>query len=99
MIEDEFDGFFDHPVLRSVCSLESQLFAGRKSLNPRVALKFEVVYLWLFVGKSQGQICKKTGLSRNTVKSYIRQYENGGIESLKMFYKKYYDTGLSNRPL
>ena len=94
MIEDEFDEFFDDPVLRSAFSLYSQLFAGRKSLNSRVALKFEVVYLWLFVGKSQGQICKKTGLSRNTVKSYIRQYQNGGIESLKVFYKKCYNTDL-----
>lgn len=70
-------------------SLETQLLLGRNSTNPRVALKFEVVYLWLF-GKSQGEICRKFGLSRNTVKSYIKQYQNGGTEALRFFHGKYY---------
>lgn len=73
--------------LESAISLERELHLGRNSFNSRVALKFEVVYLWLF-GTSQGQICKRLGLSRNTVKSYIRQYQRGGTQALRMFYNR-----------
>jgi transposase len=50
--------------------------------HPRVQLKMEV--LWL---KSQGlsnqQIAKLAGISVNTVTSYNRDYQEGGIEKLK----------------
>jgi transposase len=50
--------------------------------HPRVQLKMEV--LWL---KSQGlphqQICQLAGISENTLRSYCRDYQDGGIEKLK----------------
>src|ERR687893_56396 len=50
--------------------------------HPRVQLKMEVVYL-----KSQGlphhQICRLTRISENSLRSFLRQYQEGGIERLK----------------
>ncbi len=50
--------------------------------HPRVQKKMEA--LWL---KSQGlphkEITKLTGISPNTLRSYLRDYQSGGIEKLK----------------
>jgi transposase len=50
--------------------------------HPRVQLKMEAVYL-----KSQGlphhDICRLTRISENTLRAYLRQYQEGGVERLK----------------
>src|SRR5512147_927782 len=50
--------------------------------HPRVQLKMEAVYL-----KSQGlphrDICRLVRISENTLRSYLRQFEEGGIGRLK----------------
>ena len=50
--------------------------------HPRVQQKMEAVYL-----KSQGlphsEICRLTRISENTLRSFLRQYQDGGIERLK----------------
>ena len=50
--------------------------------HPRVQLRMEAVYL-----KSQGrphqEICRLVRISENTLRSYLRQYQEGGIERLK----------------
>jgi transposase len=50
--------------------------------HPRVQLKMEAVYL-----KSQGlphqEICRLTRVTENTLRAYLRQYQEGGIERLK----------------
>jgi transposase len=50
--------------------------------HPRVQLKMEAVYL-----KSQGlshqDICRLTRISENTLRSYLRQFQGGGVERLK----------------
>lgn len=50
--------------------------------HPRVQRKMEVVYL-----KSQGlphqEICRLAQISENTLRTYLRQYQEGGIERLK----------------
>lgn len=50
--------------------------------HPRVQLKMEVVYL-----KSQGlphqEICRLARISENTLRTYLRQYQEGGVERLK----------------
>lgn len=50
--------------------------------HPRVQLKMEAVYL-----KSQGlphhEICRLARISENTLRAYLRQYQEGGIERLK----------------
>ena len=50
--------------------------------HPRVQEKMEAVYL-----KSQGllhkEICRLSRLSENTLRSYLRQFQEGGIERLK----------------
>jgi transposase len=50
--------------------------------HPRVQLKMEAVYL-----KSQGlphqEICRLTRISENTLRSYLRQFQDGGVERLK----------------
>lgn len=50
--------------------------------HPRVQLKMEAVYL-----KSQGlphhDICRLARISENTLRSYLRQFQDGGVESLK----------------
>ena len=51
-------------------------------IHPRVQRKMEA--LWL---KSQGlshkEICRLTGISLNTLRNYLRAYQQGGIEALK----------------
>ena len=50
--------------------------------HPRVQLKMEAVYL-----KSQGlphqEICRLTRISENTLRTYLRQFQDGGVERLK----------------
>jgi len=50
--------------------------------HPRVQLKMEAVYL-----KSQGlphqDICRLTRITENTLRAYLRQYQEGGVERLK----------------
>src|SRR4051794_24941030 len=50
--------------------------------HPRVQLKMEAVYL-----KSQGlphrEICRLARISENTLRAYLRQYQEGGAERLK----------------
>jgi transposase len=50
--------------------------------HPRVQLKMEAVYL-----KSQGlprqEICRPARVTENTLRSYLRQFQEGGIERLK----------------
>src|SRR3954454_21886766 len=50
--------------------------------HPRVQLRMEAVYL-----KSQGlphhDICRLARISENTLRSYLRQYQEGGVERLK----------------
>jgi transposase len=50
--------------------------------HPRVQLKMEAVYL-----KSQGlphqDICRLTRISENTLRSYLRQFQDGGVARLK----------------
>jgi transposase len=50
--------------------------------HPRVQLKMEAVYL-----KAQGlphqEICRLARISENTLRSYLRQFQEGGIERLK----------------
>lgn len=50
--------------------------------HPRVQKKMEA--LWLkSQGISQKDICRLTGISANTLRDYIRDYLDGGIEKLK----------------
>ena len=50
--------------------------------HPRVQRKMEA--LWL---KSQGlshkRICQLAGISPNTLRSYLQEYQRGGIDALK----------------
>src|SRR4051794_1261669 len=50
--------------------------------HPRVQEKMEAVYL-----KSQGlphkEICRLSRISENTLRSYLRQFQQGGVERLK----------------
>ena len=50
--------------------------------HPRVQEKMEAVYL-----KSQGllhkEICRLSRISENTLRSYLRQFQEGGVERLK----------------
>ncbi len=50
--------------------------------HPRVQLKMEVVWLYSW-GKSNREIALLTNLSENTVRRYIKDYNQGGIEKLK----------------
>lgn len=50
--------------------------------HPRVLLKMEA--LWLkSQGLPHGQICQLAGISENTLRAYLRDYQEGGIEKLK----------------
>src|SRR5947209_15436952 len=50
--------------------------------HPRVQKKMEVVLLKAR-GLSTEQIAHCVGICQNTVRSYLREYESGGIEELK----------------
>ena len=50
--------------------------------DPRVQRKMGA--LWLkSLGLSHEEICRVTGISPNTLRSYLRAYQRGGIEALK----------------
>lgn len=50
--------------------------------HPRVPRKMEA--LWLkSLGLSHKEICRVTGFSPNTLRSYLRAYQRGGIKALK----------------
>lgn len=51
-------------------------------LHPRIQLKMEVLYLKSH-GLSQNEIANLAKVSTETVRKYVKQYNNGGIESLK----------------
>ena len=53
--------------------------------HPRVQLKMEVVLL-RSQGLSNRQIMAITGVSENTIRNYLREYQEGGIERLKEFH-------------
>lgn len=53
--------------------------------HPRVQLKIEVVLL-RSQGLSNRQIMAITGVSENTIRNYLREYQEGGIERLKEFH-------------
>jgi transposase len=50
--------------------------------HPRVQKKMEVVLLKA-KGLSSEQIAQCVGICQNTVRTYLREYEQGGIEALK----------------
>jgi transposase len=50
--------------------------------HPRVQLKMEVLWLYSF-GKSNREIALLANISENTVRKYIKDYLEGGIEKLK----------------
>jgi transposase len=58
--------------------------------HPRVQLKMEV--LWLKSQKIPHQkICQLAGISPNTLLTYLRDYQEGGIEKQRETLKKYFD--------
>jgi transposase len=50
--------------------------------HPRVQLKMEVLYL-KSQGLSQNEIAKLTKVTTETVRNYIKEFQQGGIERLK----------------
>jgi transposase len=50
--------------------------------HPRVQLKMEAVYL-KGQGLPQHEICRLARISENTLRTYLRQFQEGGIERLK----------------
>jgi len=53
--------------------------------HPRVLRKMEA--LWLkSQGLSHNEICRLTGISPNTLRGYLREYLQGGIEALKQIH-------------
>jgi len=56
--------------------------------HPRVMLKMDVVYL-KGLQLDNALVCKITGVCDNTLRDYLKQYSEGGIERLKEvnFYK------------
>lgn len=56
--------------------------------HPRVMLKMDVVYL-KGLGLDNNLVCAITGVCDNTLREYLKQYSQGGIERLKLvnFYK------------
>src|SRR5512135_2219183 len=50
--------------------------------HPRVQLKMEAVYL-KSQGLPYGDICRLARISENTLRSYLRQFQEGGVERLK----------------
>lgn len=57
-------------------------FARFNHPHPRVQLKMEVLYL-KSQGLSQNELSQLAEVSTETVRNYIKQYQEGGIESLK----------------
>lgn len=56
--------------------------------HPRVMLKMEVVYL-KGLGLDNSLVCKITGVCGNTMREYMKQYMDGGVDKLQElnFYK------------
>lgn len=52
--------------------------------HPRVQMKTEAVLLKA-KGLSHNQICDVVGISGNTLRSYLREFVEGGVERLKRF--------------
>ncbi len=53
--------------------------------HPRVQRRMEA--LWLkSQGLSHNEICRLTGISANTLRGYLREYQQGGIEALKQIH-------------
>lgn len=50
--------------------------------HPRVQLKMEVLYL-KSQGLSQNEVAKLAGVTTETVRNYLKEFGQGGIESLK----------------
>jgi len=50
--------------------------------HPHVMRKMEVMHL-KSLGLSQAEICKISGISPNTLRSYVKEFNEGGIEKLK----------------
>lgn len=50
--------------------------------HPRVMLKMEVLLL-KSQGVAHGEICRIAGITENTLRSYLRAYQEGGVEALK----------------
>jgi len=50
--------------------------------HPRVMLKMDVVY-FNSLGLENDLICKITGVCGNTLREYLKQYNEGGVERLK----------------
>ena len=51
-------------------------------LHPRVMLKMEVVYL-KGLGLEDALIRRITGVCYNTLRAYLKEYSEGGVEQLK----------------
>lgn len=49
---------------------------GREKELIRLVDKQEIIISYFRDGKSQGQIEKETGISRKTIRKYIKRYEN-----------------------
>ena len=73
-----------------VTELDKQLLRQERfnHPHPRVMLKMEVVYL-KSIGLRNDLVCEITGVCGNTMREYLKQYNEGGIERLKEvnFYK------------
>lgn len=52
--------------------------------HPRVQLKMEAVLLKAH-GLAHQEICEIVGICGNTLRSYLRAFESGGVEALKRF--------------
>jgi len=72
-------------MIKISVSPEDMMIAKNLRFNhphPRVQLRMEV--LWLkCCGLPHNQICAIAGISSNTLRQYLRLYEDGGIENLK----------------
>ncbi len=56
--------------------------------HPRVQIKMEVLHLHSF-GLKQSLICKIAGVSPNTIRSYLKQFLNGGLDEIKTITAKF----------
>lgn len=52
--------------------------------HPRVQKKMEAVFLKA-KGLPQWEICELVGISSNTLRSYLREFRDGGVERLKQW--------------
>ena len=68
----------------NVTELDKQLLRQERynHPHPRVMLKMDVVYL-KSLGLGNDLVCEITGVCGNTMREYLKQYNEGGIASLK----------------